>query len=139
MAWFLIAGLMAVLFTSVPREHWSQWRQEMAQQHRSYAALSQGNTTQGQETAPPAYGRFHGRTYRYASPYTKPYGHHGFTLFFLLPGLFTLVVGIVVFRLARKYRSLEKSPTQTLRTEYAKGNLNDQDYATRLAALERKE
>lgn len=134
-AWIVIAGLVAIIFTTVPAEQWVQWRQEMAENHRGYYgdwSQSRPGLDQSQETlrGPGRYmNRFHG----------SYHGHGRMGLFLFIPGLFTIIFWLLVFRWAKKYRSKAQDPIETLRNQYANGALNDQDYTSRLKALERKE
>ncbi|NCN04975.1 MAG: hypothetical protein GW949_05035 [Spirochaetales bacterium] len=116
-AWVVVAGLVAILFTMVPGDQWGQWRAEMAQFHgRSYGdwnTLGRG----------PGYG----------------FPNRGIGFLFFIPGLITLGIGLLVYRWGKRYRSQVADPVENLRLQYAKGAMNDQEYTSRLAALEGKE
>jgi uncharacterized membrane protein len=134
-AWILIAGLVAIIFTSVPAEQWVQWRQDMAENHRGIYGdrfHARMGIDQSQETfrGPGRnMNRFHG----------SYFGHGRMGLFLFIPGLFTIIFWLLVFRWAKKYRSKVQDPIETLRQQYANGALNDQEFTSRLKALERKE
>jgi len=134
-AWIIIAGLVAIVFATVPAEQWVQWRQEIAENHRGM--YGNWNTSQRGIESPRnsmrgfdgPMGRFHGSSY----------GHGRMGLFLFIPGLFTIIFWLLVFRWAKKFRSQEQDPITILRKQYAQGTMNDQDFTSRLTALERKE